>query len=68
MFVHTVHLLDLDLREDWPGLTEQFFDTKFAPSTRVKAVVWCLYRLFELYDGKQTTDVGLLEATYDVGY
>lgn len=74
IFVDCLHLLDLDKLEDWPGVTEATLTAKTAQQNlqhRIKAVEWCLYRLFELYDSNETKDVGLLlynVCSRDVGY
>ena len=60
-FIRCLHLLDLDLLEDWPGITVQTLSTRSATQglqQRVKAVEWSLFRLFELYDAQLTRDVG----------
>lgn len=60
-FVRCLHLLNLDLLEDWPGVTEHLFTAKVAQQNlqqRVKATEWSLYRLFELFDPAETKDVG----------
>jgi len=60
-FVKCLHLLNLDLLDDWPGLTEETFSAKSSRHNlqqRVKGVEWCLYRLFEIYDPDETRNVG----------
>lgn len=57
-FVHSLHLLDLDRREDWPGVNFQSFGAKSNLQNRIRCVEWSLYRLFELYDARSTRDVG----------
>ena len=60
-FIRSLHLLDLDLLEDWPGITIQTLSTRSAAQNlqqRIKAVEWALFRLFELYDAPLTRDVG----------
>lgn len=60
-FVRCLHLLDLDLLEDWPGITVQTLSARSAAQNlqqRVKAVEWSLFRLFELYDSPLARDVG----------
>ncbi|KAK6383598.1 hypothetical protein LTS17_002890 [Exophiala oligosperma] len=64
IFIHTLHLLDLDLLPDFPPtLTESSLrhsSPKAAPPTnlqqRVKSVEWALYRLFETYDPVETRE------------
>ncbi|KIW66999.1 hypothetical protein PV04_06277 [Phialophora macrospora] len=51
IFVHALHLLDLDLLPDWPSISEPLFTAKSAQNlhARVKATEWALYHLFRLY-------------------
>lgn len=59
-FVRCLRLLDLDLRDDWPGITEQLFSVKGSQQNlqqRVICVEWSLYRLFEIWDPAYTKDV-----------
>jgi HAUS augmin-like complex subunit 6 N-terminus len=59
-FLRCLRLLDLDLREDWPDVTEQVFSSKNSQQNlqqRVKYVEWGLYRLFEIWDPTYTKDV-----------
>ena len=68
-FVRCLRLLDLDQLPDWPGITDNVFTSKTVQQNlqaRIKAVEWSLYRLFEIYDPKETQTVGrqkLLSAT-----
>ena len=59
-FLRCLRLLDLDLLEDWPGISEDTFST-LAPKqnlqARIKCVEWSLYRLFELWSPSETRDV-----------
>ena len=60
-FVRCLHLLDLDLLEDWPAVTEQTFTARVSQQSlyaRAKGVEWSIYRLFELYSPNETRDVG----------
>lgn len=60
-FVRCLRLLDLDLLEDWPGISEQTFSTitvRQNLQTRIKCVEWSLFRLFELWSLSETTNVG----------
>src|SRR5688572_10953362 len=60
-FIRCLHLLDLDLRDDWPGITVQTLSTRTTTQNlqqRVKAVEWGLFRLLELYDLQLARDVG----------
>ncbi|KAK5954914.1 hypothetical protein OHC33_003593 [Knufia fluminis] len=56
VFVHSLHLLDLDQLDDWPEVTIQSFATKASLQHRIRCVEWSLYRLFELYDVRATKD------------
>lgn len=59
-FVRCLRLLDLDLLEDWPGISEHTFSTlplKQSLQARIKCVEWGLYRLFELWSPSETRDV-----------
>jgi hypothetical protein len=59
-FVRCLRLLDLDLLEDWPEITEDTFSTAPAKQNlqaRIKCVEWSLYRLFELWSPSETRDV-----------
>jgi HAUS augmin-like complex subunit 6 N-terminus len=70
-FVRCLHLLDLDLLEDWPGLHEQLFSTKGAQQNlqqRVKCVEWSLYRLFDIWDPAYTKDVRCELLIYELAY
>lgn len=63
-FLRCLRLLDLDTKEDWPGLVEEHFLTKHAQQNlqqRVKGVEWSLYRLFDLWDPEETKNVRSLE-------
>lgn len=60
-FLRCLRLLDLDLRDDWPGVNEQVFSAKGSQQKlqqRIKCVEWSLYRLFEIWDPAYTIDVG----------
>ncbi|KAK8176020.1 HAUS augmin-like complex subunit 6 N-terminus-domain-containing protein [Phyllosticta citrichinensis] len=59
LLVTNLRLLDLDLLDDWPQITVQTFTTRDAAqnqSKRVNCVEWALYRLFEIWDHRLTTD------------
>jgi hypothetical protein len=59
-FVRCLRLLDLDLLEDWPGISEHTFSTLSAKQNlqaRIKCVEWSLFRLFELWSSSETRDV-----------
>lgn len=60
LFVTNLRLLDLDRQSDWPGITVQTFSAKNADQRqRIQAVEWALFRLFELWDPVETSQVGL---------
>ncbi len=70
VFLKCLHLLDLDLSDDWPGISEKTFTTKSSQQNlqhRVRAVEWSLYRLFELYSPREAQDVGRSSGA-DSGY
>lgn len=57
LFVRNLRLLDLDLRGDWPDITELTFSTKDAQQNqrkRIQSVEWALYQLFDLWDPEET--------------
>lgn len=58
-FVHSLHLLDFDKRQDWPNVTVQSFGPKSNLQHRIRCIEWSLFRLFEIYDILSTKDVGL---------
>lgn len=56
-FLTNLRLLDLDYAEDWPAITPNLFATKDARANqkqRIRGVEWALYRLFELWNPKET--------------
>src|SRR2546423_13976081 len=60
-YIRCLRLLDLDLLEDWPGISEHAFSAlplKQSLQARLKCVEWGLYRLFELWSPSETRDVG----------
>ena len=60
LFLANLRLLNLDLRNDWPEIATNDFDTKHAAQNqkrRISCVEWSLYRLFELYDSGVTKEV-----------
>lgn len=66
IFIRCLHILDLDLLEDWPGITESAFSSKTAQQNlqqRIRGVEWSLYRLFEIYSPQETRDVGLVDCS-----
>ncbi|KAK5075047.1 hypothetical protein LTS08_001870 [Lithohypha guttulata] len=56
VFVHSLHLLNLNAREDWPEVTLHTFDVKSSLQHRIRCVEWSLYCLFELFDARATRD------------
>ncbi|KAF2196079.1 hypothetical protein GQ43DRAFT_476641 [Delitschia confertaspora ATCC 74209] len=59
LLVTNLRLLDLDLKEDWPGITVQTFSTRHAEQNqkkRIECVEWALFRLFEIWDPQETTE------------
>ncbi|KAL6717245.1 hypothetical protein ACLMJK_005160 [Lecanora helva] len=57
LFLTNIHLLDLDRREDWPNITPETFTRKNTlenEKIRVHCVEWSLYRLFQIWDPKET--------------
>ncbi|KAF1960742.1 hypothetical protein CC80DRAFT_590093 [Byssothecium circinans] len=56
LFVTNLRLLDLDLRNDWPGITVQTFSARNADQKqRIGAAEWSLFRLFEIWDPVETS-------------
>ncbi|ETI22537.1 hypothetical protein G647_06612 [Cladophialophora carrionii CBS 160.54] len=56
IFIHALHLLDLDLLPSWPGISESLFASKSVQNhqARVKSTEWALYHLFRLYSPPDT--------------
>ncbi|KAF1942127.1 hypothetical protein EJ02DRAFT_511872 [Clathrospora elynae] len=55
LFVTNLHLLDFDLRQDWPGITAQIYSGKNADQRqRISGTEWALFRLFEIWDPNET--------------
>ncbi|KIN08153.1 hypothetical protein OIDMADRAFT_187355 [Oidiodendron maius Zn] len=53
LFLRNLRLLNLDQREDWPGITEVTFSTKDTQQNqkkRIQCVEWALYHLFTIWD------------------
>jgi hypothetical protein len=58
LFVTNLRLLDLDLRNDWPGITVQTFSAKNADQRqRIGGTEWALFRLFEIWDPDESAQV-----------
>lgn len=54
LFLANLRILDLDLLEDWPGITAQTFGSSAAgQKRRIQAVEWSLYHLFSLWDPQE---------------
>ncbi|KAL8831024.1 MAG: hypothetical protein Q9170_005474 [Blastenia crenularia] len=56
-FLTNIRLLDLEDEEAWPTITADLFNAKDARATqkqRIRCVEWALYRLFELWNSKDT--------------
>lgn len=61
IIISNLRLLDLDKREDWPGITAQLLsskDTQQHQKKRIQCVEWALYRLFEIFDKEEARSVG----------
>lgn len=60
LFVTNLQLLDLHLRNDWPGITVHTFSAKHADQKqRIGGTEWALFRLFEIWDPSETAQVSL---------
>jgi hypothetical protein len=58
LFVTNLRLLDLDLRDDWPGITAQNFSAKNADQRqRIGGTEWARFRLFDVWDPSETAQV-----------
>lgn len=64
VIVHSLHLLNLNTREDWPEITLHTFDVKSSLQHRIRCVEWSLYCLFELFDVRATRDVCVRQLKY----
>ncbi|KAL9025610.1 MAG: hypothetical protein Q9196_005592 [Gyalolechia fulgens] len=56
-FLTNLRLLDFDYAEDWPPTTANLFifkDARANQKQRIRCVEWALYRLFELWNPKDT--------------
>ncbi|KAL9002918.1 MAG: hypothetical protein Q9188_004191 [Gyalolechia gomerana] len=57
VFLTNLRLLDFDYVEDWPAIAANLFVAKNARANqkqRIRCVEWALYRLFELWNSKDT--------------
>jgi len=58
LFLANLRLLDLDLRDDWPGIATSTFSPKDQnQKKRIQSVEWALYQLFALWDPEETRNV-----------
>lgn len=60
LFLTNLHLLDLDLLPDWPGLNLLTFTNKDAAQgqkKRIQCVEWALYQLFAIWDPEEARNV-----------
>lgn len=60
LFLTNLHLLDLDLHPDWPGISSLTFTAKDAAQgqrKRIQCVEWALYQLFTLWDPEESHNV-----------
>jgi hypothetical protein len=60
LFLTNLRLLDLDLYDDWPGITAATFSPKAEQQNlkrRIHCVEWALYRLFEIWDADEAREV-----------
>ncbi|KAF1995440.1 hypothetical protein P154DRAFT_566724 [Amniculicola lignicola CBS 123094] len=56
LFVTNLRLLDLDTRNDWPGITVHTLSSRTADQKqRIGGVEWALFRLFEIWDPVETS-------------
>jgi len=67
LFLTNLHLLDLDLLPDWPGLNLLTFTNKDAAQgqkKRVQCVEWALYQLFAIWDPEEARNVCHVLSTF----
>lgn len=60
LFLRNLRLLDLDRREDWPGISAVTFSTKDTQQNqkkRIQCVEWALYHLFTIWDPEESRNV-----------
>jgi hypothetical protein len=60
LLVKNLRLLNLDEEFDWPKLTPETFSAKDSvqhQSQRVRAAEWILFKLFQIWDGSETSKV-----------
>ncbi|KAE8417357.1 HAUS augmin-like complex subunit 6 N-terminus-domain-containing protein [Aspergillus pseudocaelatus] len=56
VFVRNLQLLQLDFRDDWPGITVRSLSSPQNQRQRVKAIEWALYQLVALWDPETARD------------
>ncbi|ELR04126.1 hypothetical protein GMDG_01430 [Pseudogymnoascus destructans 20631-21] len=59
LFLTNLRLLDLDKRQDWPGITPVTFTTKDSQQNikkRIQCVEWALFRLFEIWEPEEARE------------
>jgi hypothetical protein len=69
LFLRNLRLLELDRRDDWPGIAAVTFSTKDTQQNqkrRVQCVEWALYQLFTLWDPEGSRNVLRLPTTHHV--
>lgn len=57
LLLRNLRLLDLDQREDWPGISAVTFSTKDTQQNqkkRIQCVEWALYQLFTVWDPEES--------------
>ena len=62
LFLTNLRLLELDTRDDWPGISVLTFSTTTRQENqkkRIECVEWALYHLFALWDPEETRNVRL---------
>lgn len=62
LFITNLKLLDLDCKEDWPGITTATFsikNTQQNQKSRVQCVEWALFQLLAIWDPAETKEVSL---------
>jgi len=60
MFLKSLHLLDLDLLDDWPDISSQTFSARDAgqgQKRRIQCVEWALFQLFALWHPEEARNV-----------
>ncbi|TVY16012.1 hypothetical protein LARI1_G005231 [Lachnellula arida] len=69
LFLTNLRLLDLDLRKDWPDITNETLSTKKDAQQnqkkRIQCVEWALYQLFAIWDPEETLNASALFRSLD---